>query len=264
MFPYMTDEISLASYSFHKLLEEGMIDVYGYLESLRYRYHLQLADIWNGFLDGMDIDDFKKIRRAMDDRGVRLASLCVDGAHPWSDDREELERNNRLAEKMLRCAEILGAATVRFDIGVERDEITEAEFSYIAGKFAEYAKRGAECGFVVGPENHWGASTRIDVQQRLYREIGSPGYGMLLHAGNWTLRESETLEGNNLLAAPMAAHTHIDYQTSAAADDLFPALREAGYKGVWSVEHHVGVNEYEGVQAQLGRVRYALSKQRPA
>ena len=39
--------ISIASYSFHGLLEAGMIDVFGYLESCRYRYHLDTADIWS-------------------------------------------------------------------------------------------------------------------------------------------------------------------------------------------------------------------------
>lgn len=47
-------EISIASYSFHGLLRDGMIDVFGYLESSKYCYHVDAADIWNGFLPTTD------------------------------------------------------------------------------------------------------------------------------------------------------------------------------------------------------------------
>ena len=259
MYKYPADEVSVASYSFHNLLKEKMIDVYGYLESLVYRYHLHLADIWNGFLENMDEDDFKKIRRAMDERGVTLQSLCVDGAHPWDEDREIREQHHIYAEKMLRCAEILGAKTMRIDLGVREDDITEEQFEYTAEKFAAYAKRGAECGFVIGPENHWGASRRLAVQQRLFREINSPGYGMLLHLHNWNLAGSETAQGNDEIAAPMAVHTHVDYECGRQAGELLPRLRDAGYKGVWSCEHGRGTDEYYGVAAHVGNILYAVS-----
>jgi hypothetical protein len=41
---------AIASYTFHGLFREGAIDLFGYLESCRYRYHLDTADIWNGML----------------------------------------------------------------------------------------------------------------------------------------------------------------------------------------------------------------------
>ena len=253
-------QISIASYSFHKLLEEGVIDIFGYLESLRFRYNIQNADIWNGFIKDMNDEEIIKVRRAMDDRGLVLANLCCDWAHPWSDNKEELEEQNRMAEKMLRFAEILGAKTVRIDLGVREDDISEAQFDYTAGKFSEYAKIGVNAGFVVGPENHWGASRRLAVQQRLYKEINSPGYGMLLHLGNWNLLEGETADGNDRAAISMAVHTHVSYDIALRAEEALPPLKEAGYKGAWGVEHHLEVNEYHGVSAHLGRVMYALSK----
>ncbi len=42
--------ISIASYSFYGLLGKGQMDVFGYLETIKYRYHLDTADIWNGML----------------------------------------------------------------------------------------------------------------------------------------------------------------------------------------------------------------------
>ncbi|HHY82416.1 MAG TPA: TIM barrel protein [Clostridiales bacterium] len=255
-----TNKISIASYSFHKTLEEKMIDIYGYLESLRYRYHLNAADIWNGYIKDMDIEDFKKIRRAMDERGLFLANLCCDWCHPWEDDKDLLAQNNAFAEKMLVCAEILGARTVRIDLGVRTREITDEQFDYVAGRFQMYAKRAGDCGFKIGPENHWGASRRLSVLKKLFDAVNSPHFGILLHAGNWDLDGGETADENDRIAASMAFHTHISYQLSMRAEEVLPNIYEGGYRGVWGVEHHLEINEYQGVAAQLGRIMYALSK----
>lgn len=254
------NRISIASYSFHKLLEAKTIDIFGYLESLRYRYHLLDADIWNGFTRDMDPDDFKKIRAAMDERGLTLASLCCDWANIWSADPDWGRQCDAAAVKCMEAAEILGARTVRMDVGVPEDDISEAQFEEVCRKYAAYAKRGGEAGFVIGPENHWGASRRLSLQQRLYREINSPNYGMLLHLGNWNLEEGQTLEGNDALAAPMAVHTHVDYEHAMTAETWLPAVLGAGYGGALSVEHHKEIQEYRGTQAQLGMLQYAVSK----
>jgi hypothetical protein len=37
-------------------------------------------------------------------------------------------------------------------------------------------------------------------------------------------------------------------------------LRDAGYRGCWSVEHHSGANEYTEVAIQLAKVRDVLSR----
>ena len=254
------NRIAVASYSFHKLLEAKMIDIYGYLESLRYRYNLLNADIWNGYLAEMDGDALKKVRAALDDRHLTLVSLCCDGAHAWSSDPDEERMLDANAEKCLEAAEILGALTVRFDVGVREDDISERQFETVCGKFAAYAKRGAQAGFVVGPENHWGASRRLSVQQRMYREINSPNYGMLLHLGNWNLEEGQTADGNDIAAASMAVHTHIDYEHGLSAESWLPDILSTGYSGALSVEHHREIAEYQGVQAHLGALEYALKK----
>ena len=256
----ISNRISVASYSFHKLLEAKMIDVYGYLESLRYRYNLLNADIWNGYLTGMDAGDLKKVRSALDDRGLTLVSLCCDGAHAWSNDPDEEKQLGANAERCLEAAEILGARTVRFDVGVREDNISEEQFEAVCKKFTAYTKRGADAGFIFGPENHWGASRRLSLQQRLYREINSPHYGMLLHLGNWYLEDGQTADSNDIAAASMAVHTHIDYEHALSAGSWLRNILNAGYSGALSVEHHREVVEYHGVQAHLGALEYEVKK----
>jgi sugar phosphate isomerase/epimerase len=253
-------KVSIASYSFHKLLEKKMIDVYGYLESLKYRYHVPNADIWNAFLKGMDTEEIHRIRKAMDERGLSLASLCCDGAHLWSADPDEERELDKNTVRYLEAAEILGAKTVRFDVGVREDNITEEQFEKVCKKFTAYAKRGEGAGFIVGPENHWGASRRLSVQQRLYKEVNSKNYGILLHLGNWNLEEGQTVLSNDIAAVPMAVHTHVSYDYAMKIDDWLADLYKAGYKGVLSVEHYKEIFEYQGVQAHLGAILYGLAK----
>ena len=252
--------VSIASYSFHKLLQAKMMDVFGYLESMKYRYGILNADIWNGFIWDMEIADFKKIRRAMDERGIELSNLCCDGACPWADDPDEKRELDKMASRMLDAAEILGAKTVRFDVGIHEDVPSEAQMEYVLKKFSEYAKRGEKGGFIIGPENHWGAARSLAVQKRMYAEINSKNYGILLHLGNWNLAEGETFDGNDREAAKIAVHTHVDYEHAMDAENILPPLIENGYKGVFGIEHHREINEYQGTQAQLSKILYALSK----
>ena len=114
--------ISIESFSFHGALADGTLDVFGYLEACRYRYHLNTADIWNGLLGSdvevqLDEERLKKVRRAMDQRDLVCVNYHADGCHPWEPDRETRARHRGLAERHLHAAEILGASTVRIDTG---------------------------------------------------------------------------------------------------------------------------------------------------
>ena len=85
--------ISVLSYSFRGLFGQSKMDVFGYLETCKYRYNLDAVDIWSGFLTSLDEDYLKKVRSAIDERNLFLADLCVDGAHIWEDDADIREQN---------------------------------------------------------------------------------------------------------------------------------------------------------------------------
>ena len=101
--------VSIASYAFHGLLREGRIDLFGYLESCRYRYGLRTADIWNGMLTSTDDDYLAKVKQALDERELTLVNLCVDGPHIWEDDSAVREQHYQQALRYIRIAEMLGA-----------------------------------------------------------------------------------------------------------------------------------------------------------
>ncbi|KPK83690.1 MAG: hypothetical protein AMJ81_07595, partial [Phycisphaerae bacterium SM23_33] len=174
-------KVSISSYSFHGLLKQGRMDVFGFLESCKYRYGVDAVEIWNGTLGGrMDREHLRAIRRALDERGLTLANLCVDGAHLWEDLPEAREKNYRSALAYLEAGEVLGARSVRIDMGGAGTELTGEQLDYIVMRYKEYARRAGDGGYRVGLETHWGPSLTVDVQRKVHDAVGHPAYGVLL------------------------------------------------------------------------------------
>jgi sugar phosphate isomerase/epimerase len=243
--------LSIASYAFHGLLENGQIDLFGYLESCKYRYHLDTADIWNGMIVDTSEKTLDKIKSALDERELALANLCVDGPHLWEDDPATREAHFQGALEWLRAAEILGARTLRIDAGGRANTWTGEQFDYIASRYRQYAQRAYDNGFKVGPENHWGTEVIPENMRQLCQAVDHPGFGVLLH-----------FRGNDGDAAfaPWAMHTHISWDiVQNHLEESMEMLRSAGYTGCWGVEHHSGKNEYANVGVQVARVRSVLS-----
>ncbi len=239
--------IAIASYAFHGLLRTGQIDLFGYLESCRYRYDLRTADIWNGMLTSLDDDYLAKVKAALQERELTLVNLCVDGPHIWEDDPVVREQHYQDALRYLHAAEVLGAQTLRIDAGVRADHFTDEQLNTIAQRFQEYAQRAHDQGFLVGPENHWGAEVVPENMVQLCQAVNHPGFGVLLHF---------RANAGDALMAPWAMHTHISWEiTEHSLNKSLTMLRDAGYQGCWSVEHHSGQNEYSEVAIQLAKVR---------
>ncbi|MDR1531742.1 MAG: sugar phosphate isomerase/epimerase [Clostridiales bacterium] len=236
------------------------MDVFHYLETCRFRYNLDTADIWNGFLISYEDDYLRKIREALDERELTLVNLCCDYAHPWHEDPETLKKQHAVADNCLKAAEILGAKTVRFDLGVWSLEITDEQVSYISAKFREYARRAGEGGYKVCVENHWGASRRVDVQRLMLEAVNDPNYGLLLHLGNWEEDSEIKRDANDQAMARHAVHMHCAQPYCERAHEVIPAIYAAGYTGVWGTEHHSAKHEYDEVAYQLAAMRRELCK----
>lgn len=255
-------KISIISYAFYGLQKLGCMDAFGYLESVRYRYGLDAADLWNGTLASLEPDYLRKVREALDERELTLANLAVDGAHIWDPDPAVRERHYRYALANLEAAEMLGARTVRIDIGGQASEMSEEQFETVVSRYGEYAQRAYDGGYKVGPETHFGPALVPENMQRVYEAVASPAYGIMLHIGHWV--DGREDEGDRLVA-PWVFHTHVDWRiTTTCLAEKMALLRDAGYEGYWGVEHHTGQNEYAEVAVQVATVRAVLEGWRQA
>lgn len=242
---------SIASFSFHGMHGEGMMDVFGYLESVRYRYHLNAADIWNVMLASYDTDYIQKVKAAMSEKDMYLANLCVDGAEVWNPDPDKREQLYQNALKNLQAAKILGAQTVRIDMGGRDLDMTEEQFAYTVKRYREYAEFAADHGFKVGPENHWGASRVPDNIKKVFEAVNHPSFGILLHFENWDVDK----ENGDRLCAKYAFHTHLAAWVIPSCQEKLQILKDVSYQGHLGIEHHSGKNEHSQVAWQLATAR---------
>jgi sugar phosphate isomerase/epimerase len=254
--------ISIASYSFNKLIAAGKMDVFGYLESCKYRYRLDTADIWNGLMGSTEPDYARKVREAVDHRGMRVVNYHVDGIHLWENDPDKRERNYKQAQAHLRVAEILGAQTVRIDTGGTVVPMTPEQLDMVAGRYRDYARWADGVGARVGPETHWGFSVMIDNMERIARAVDHKAYGVLHHIGRWYVADNQTVKLEEEAAldrriAPWTCHTHLDSRiASIALRERIAVMRDGGYDGCWGIECPTDGDEYHEVawlQSELVR-----------
>ena len=253
-------KISISSYSFHGLLKEGRMDVFGFLESCKYRYRVGAVEIWNPtFGNNTDEDFLRMLRASLDEHELVLANLCVDGPHVWEDDPADREAHHKEALEYLKAAEILGAKAVRIDMGGKGlEQFTDEQYDYVVKRYKEYARRAGDNGYLIGPETHWGPSLTVEVQKRVHDAVDHPAYAPLLHIGHWNGGEKQERIGDKMLA-PWSAHTHVSVKMVAdCLEEKMRLLMDNGYKGYWGLEYGAGEDEYWQVEWHLAEMRRML------
>ena len=258
--------VSVLAYSFRGLYNTGRMDIFAFLETCKYRYHLDGADLWSGFFPTTDAPVVKKLREAIQERDMVVADIAVDGAHIWEPDAATRRQHHERAKRFLEIAAALDAKFVRIDAGGSRETMdwTREEFDHIAKRYQEYAQYAHDHGFVVGIENHWGPEKVWSNLKRMYEAVGHPGFGVSCHLGSWAGPEEEQAIADAAVA-PWVGHTHIPWNVCAGPlMEKLGNLWRAQYQGYHSVEHHTANNEYSEVGVQITQVRDALEKLRLA
>lgn len=256
-------KLSIASYSFHRLILAEMMDVFGYLESVRFRYHLDTADIWNRLL-GKDPAAYsqpeflKKVTTGLRERNLDVCNYHADGCHLWEADASVREKHRQLRLQHLAVAEALGATTVRIDAGGRDRTWSPEQFDLIVAGYRELARRAHDGGYRIGPEVHWGTELYPEEMTRLARTVDSPGFGILVHLGRYP--EVSPDEGDRMLA-PFAMHVHLDPATIASRlTSALAILRGANYSGYLGIESAIEGDEHANLAIQIGLIRKAMAE----
>ena len=259
--------ISMLSYSFHGLVKAGMMDIFHFFETCKYRYGLDAADLWNGMITDTDDKFIDKVYSALEDRQLVVPDIAVDGPHILHTNDQNPQKRRAEQDRYMQIAKRLGVGFVRFDAGPymadgrkETDGWTNQEFDFIVKRYKELATFADDNGFKVGAENHWGPERSWPHMEKLIKAVNHPGFGICMHFGGWIGTPEENLAAEKA-AAKYVAHTHIPWQ--CCEDPNLPqrlsVLREVNYTGYYSVEQHSGQNEYNLVEAQLGKVKAVLT-----
>ncbi len=249
---------------------EGKMDIYGYLETVKYRYGLDTVDFWNGQFSNRSFEAPEEeyifnIREALDEREMTLVNYAIDGAHIWDPDPEKRENLYQNALQHLKIGEILGAKTIRIDTGGHFGShpdfsmsMEEEQFEYIVNRYKEFCDRAADLGYKIGPENHTGPSLSPKNLKKIAEAVHHPSFGILLHIGRW--QEDESI--GDEMVAPWVCHTHFDARTATAenGESMIRMLKDSGYDGYWSIEHNAEKHQYIEIEWLLGAVKRLIKK----
>ena len=272
-------QVSCLSYSFHGLVAEGMMDIFHYFETCRYRLGLDAADLWNGMIKSTEDDFINKVHRALQERQLVVPNIAVDGAHligaPNSDTPEERARLRTIQDRYMEICKKLGVGFIRFDAGpmpggyvtnTMTDPWKPEDFDYLVKRYRELAQKAYDYGFTVGAENHMGHEKYWPNMEKLIKAVDHPGFGICVHFGGWTANSPETRVQDNDVAdracAKWIRHTHIPWDICEDGEMLLQKmtiLRDAGYPGYYSAEHHSAQNEYNLTEVQLSKIKAVLT-----
>ena len=274
-------ELSLCSYSFHRLLEAGNHDVFKYISDCHTLECTQL-DLWNGHLPSLLDDDARApssftqgytqlspaemdflagIKAAADSAGLPFGCLAVDGAHIYESSPEARQAQQLKAYRWLNIAEQLSAQQIRIDSGGPPEMPAEVLEIIVAG-YNDLMPRARDKGIEIVIENHWGASRIPENVVRILEAV--PGLGLLFDSGNWP---EEMRETGWTQCARYARATHLktyafDAEGNETTVDIPRAmhiLQEAGYQGSWGIESvpREG-DEFEAAKKSIALVRRVL------
>ena len=276
-------ELSICSYSFHRLLEAGNHDVFQYISDCRDLGCTQL-DLWNGHLPSL-LDDEKRspssitpeyaelssaernylarIKAAAESADLPFGCLAVDGAHIYEATPEARQAQQIKAARWLNIAEQLRVEQIRIDSGGSSD-MPEEMFDVIVRGYNDLIPRAGEKGIELIMENHWGASRMPENVERILEAV--PGLGLLFDTGNWP---DEMRETGWTLGTRHARATHLktfafDAEGNETTVDIPRAMRmlqEADYRGSWGIESvpRQG-DEVEAAKKSIALVRRVLGE----
>jgi len=274
-------ELSICSYSFHRLLEEGGQDVFQYINDCHSLGCTQL-DLWNGHLPSLlddetrspssftpeyaqlssdEMDYLGRIKAAADGAGLPFGCLAVDGAHIYEPSPEAQQAQKIKAHRWLNIAGQLSAQQIRIDSGGP-PEMPDDVFEVIVSGYKDLIPRAGEKGIEVVIENHWGASRIPENVMRILD--AATGLGLLFDSGNWP---AELRETGWTRCARYARATHIKTfafdaegnETTVDIPRVMHILQETGYRGSWGIESvpRQG-DEIEAARKSIALVRRVL------
>ena len=275
-------ELSICSYSFHRLLEAGQQDVFQYIRDCRALGCTQL-DLWNGHvrsllddearlpssftpeyaqLSAAEVEYLARIKATADDAGLPFGCLAVDGAHIYEGSPEARRAQQIKAHRWLNIAEQLSTQQIRIDSGGP-PEMPDDVLEIIITGYNDLIPRARDKGMEVVIENHWGASRIPENVVRILEAV--PGLGLLFDTGNWPneLRETGWTRCSRYARATHLKTFAFDADGNETTVDIPRAmhiLQEAGYQGSWGIESvpREG-DEMEAARKSVALVRRVLS-----
>jgi sugar phosphate isomerase/epimerase len=228
---------------------------------------LDVLELCSTFFENQTAKYLTEVRRAIDDAGMRIPNIAVDG--PDISLADDVARGVHLetVKQWFHVAHAVGSGAIRVNSGGDV-EAGPDQLARIADGYRVLAEMGERERVRVLIENHGGASYKPANIQYFLDTVDSPWFGTCPDAGNYP---DGTWEEGIAVMASRAVSTHLkvsEYSASGwqsrpgrdgidRSSDLkaiLAALKDAGYDGPYCIEQGVSEDDLEG--SATGAVAY--------
>ena len=278
--PKRPNRIAVSTYSFWQFRRNDLRDIEKCIDLA--------ADM--GF-DGVEIlhrqmqDESNVYLQRLKQRAFRNGlDLCGFSTHQtFLSPKKEVRQKN--VEHTLHCIELayrLGIPTMRVNTGTwgtskNFDELMknrgveppvkgytdEDGFTWVIDGLGQCLTKAAECGVVLGLENHWGLGRTPEGVLRVVDALHSPWLQVTLDTGNFLEEPYSKLEKLAPKAVLVQAKTYYGgglwYSLDLDYERIIAMLREHGYRGYISLEFEGKEDPRTGVPKSLTLLRKAVN-----
>ncbi len=268
-------KISLAEWSFHRLLQAGKMDHLDFAKAAKEKFGIDAIEMVNSFFKDKaeDTKYLDELKKRADDLGVKTLLIMVDGegdlGDPNDKKRSDAVKNHH---RWVTAAKHLGCHSIRVNAASTGEYDRQLELA--ADGLSRLSDFGAEHGLNVIVENHGGLSSNGKWLSSVIKKVDKPNCGTLPDFGNFNLGDGKTydrylgIEEMMPFAKAVSAKSHeFDDQGNETATDYLRMMRivlAAGYAGYVGIEYEgEKLDEFAGIAATkklLERVRDELKK----
>ncbi|MGN6032584.1 MAG: sugar phosphate isomerase/epimerase family protein [Thermomicrobiales bacterium] len=229
---------------------------------------VSLLELCSVFFASQSAPYLNDLRIALDDAGMRVPSIAVDGPLISLPDPAARRTHIETVKQWFHVARAIGAEAIRVNSGGELDA-SEADLARIVDAYRELADEAGQTGVTLLIENHGGASANPVNLRRFLEEVGSPWFRSCPDTGNFP--DGTWREGVAAML-PYAASTHIKVyayrddgvQPYAGHDgidrtsnlrEILGMLRDAEYQGPFCIEAGVEPDQTEAARGAIAYVK---------
>ncbi|HIE14977.1 TPA: sugar phosphate isomerase/epimerase [Candidatus Bathyarchaeota archaeon] len=249
-------KIGCCAYSYRDLLVKGNMSLEDFVEEA-YKNRLDGVELTSYYFKSTEKRYLYSLKRLCLEKGLSI-SMVSCGAHLWSPEREEREKNLEKIKRWINITYELGAPCLRVFGGrwpppqenlEKKPSIEDAinEAIEIGEKSAEYT---TDRGVVIALENHGGITISADDVIKIIKGVDSPWFRLNLDTGNY----KEDIYCEIEKSTPYAVHVHAKVSLKRRGEVLklnYERIRKilmnAGYNGWISIEYEEAENPKTGI-----------------
>jgi L-ribulose-5-phosphate 3-epimerase len=187
-------KISLAEWSFHRMLVDGKLDNLEFPAFTKNEFGVDCVEYVNQFFKdkAKDMKYLTELKQRCDDNGVKSGLIMCDNEGNLGDP-DEAQRTQSVENhyKWVEAAKFLGCHSIRVNARSDAKLSYDEQMNFAVDGLHRLAEFGGQQGINVIVENHGGLSSNGKWLSIVIQKVGLPNAGTLPDFGNFQLSPDE-------------------------------------------------------------------------